>query len=136
MPMTNTPVFPQAIINPSVQILPADSTNYKNLRVGSSNGDRIDNIVVTSTDTVAKVLMFAINDGAIDHPIGEVAVPITAGTDGAAVNKHINALSIGNFPGLRDGSLYLQAGYVLKVRVTSAVSASRAIHVVSQGGAY
>jgi hypothetical protein len=137
MPTTNTPIFAQSIVNPVVQILPADNTGYKTLRIGSTNGDRIDNIIVTSTDTSARTLQFAINDGTTDYPIGEVVVPATAGTDGAATVKGINVLSIGNFPGLNvNGSFYLQATFSLKVRSETVVTSGKQISVVGFGGAY
>lgn len=137
MPTTNTPIFAQSLINPSAKILPADLTNFKTLRVGSANGDRIDNLIITSSDTVERTLQFAINDGSADYIIGEVKVGALSGQDGAANNKGVNGLSPANFPGLNQtGSLFLQAGYLLKVRATSAVSASKEIACVSFGGAY
>lgn len=133
----DSPVFPQAIVNPCVQILPADTTAYKTIRTGSTNGDVIDNIIVTSNDTADRVLLFAINDGTNDHLIGEVAVPALSGRDGNGVVKSICALMTANFPGMHpDGKLYLQSGQVLKVKSEVTVTAAKQIDVVCFGRVY
>lgn len=137
MPTTNTPIFAQTLINPVAQILPADTTSYKTIRTGSTNGDRIDNLLVTSNDTVARTLAFAINDGTLDHPIGEVTIAALSGTDTAAAVKAVNILTAANFPWLNSsGTLYLQAGYILKVKSYVAVTAAKQIDIVGFGGAY
>lgn len=137
MPVTNTPVFAQTIINPTTQLTSADLSNYKTLRTGSTNGDRIDNIIVTSNDSSARTLLFAINDGAVDHPIGEVVIPANAGTDGAGTVKGVAVLTLANFPGLNSaGSLFLQATYALKVKSETTVTSSKQIDIVGFGGAF
>lgn len=138
MPMTNTPIFAQTIINPTAQILPTNGTGYVTLRVGSANGDRLDSLFCTTNDTIAHTLMFALNDGVVDHPVGEVNIPAQAGTDGAAAVKGVNVLTPANFPGLANsnGSFFLQSTYTLKVRAEVAVQAGKQIDLVGFGGAY
>jgi hypothetical protein len=138
LPVGNdSPVFPQGIINPCAQILPADTTAYKTLRTASTNGDVIDNIIVTSNDTADRMVLFAINDGTTDHVIGEVAVPALSGRDGSGVVKGINVLITANFPGMHpDGKLYLKSGYALKVKSEATLTASKQIDVVSFGRFY
>lgn len=137
MATTNTPIFAQQIINPCVQILPADLSNFKTLRTGSTNGDRIDNLIAVNSDTTARVLQFAINNGATDFIIGEVSLPALAGADGVGTVKGVNVLSPANFPGLNaNGSLYLQAGYLLKVKSLTTIGAGKQVNLVGFGGAY
>ncbi|MBZ0106150.1 MAG: hypothetical protein K8H84_11020 [Sulfuricella denitrificans] len=135
MPANTTPIFANVIKNPAAQILPADASAYKTLMTGGANGSRLDNLIATSNDTSARVLSFAINDGALDHPIGEVSIPATAGNDGAASVKGVSVLNSTNFPGLKeDGSLYLQSTFILKVKSLTTVTAAKQIDLVGFGG--
>ena len=87
MPTTNTPIFPQTIVNTAVLINNATgsgSANKVTIRAGSTNGDKIESISITSTDTSARVLTIGMTISATDYIIGTVNVPITAGTDAAA----------------------------------------------------
>lgn len=137
MPANTSPIFALTIINPIAQILPADASAYKTLRLGSANGDRIDNIIITTNDTSARVLQFSLFDGVLEHPIGEVSIPASAGTDGAVAVKGVSILNTTNFPGMNSsGSLFLQTGYSLKMRSSTTVTAAKQIDVIAFGGAY
>lgn len=139
--MTPTPVFPQTIVNAAVAIVNADSTNYKTIRTGSTNGDKIESISITSTDTTARVLTVGINVGGTDYIVGTINVPIGAGTDAAATPAVSMLESISMMPWIRQdqngrGYLYLANGNILKVKAQVAVTAAKEIDVVAQIGAY
>src|SRR5256885_103126 len=79
MAANTAPIFELAVISPSVQIAPADTTTKKTIKAGGANGTRIDEIYVSSTDTAAVVLNFYLYDGVTDFYLGDVTVPIGAG---------------------------------------------------------
>lgn len=58
MAVTATPVFPQSIKNGAVNITSNDTTTLKTLYTGGTNGSIINHIIVSSTDTSARDLVF------------------------------------------------------------------------------
>ena len=137
MPTNTTPIFPAVIITPSVQILPADVSNYKTVVIAGANGSRLDNLICTSDDTSARVLQFAINDGATDYVLGQVNIPLTSGIDGAGTVKGVSIINSINFPGIKDdGAIYLKASYTLKVKSLTTVTSAKQINIIGFGGDY
>jgi hypothetical protein len=53
MAVTATPIFPQTISSKVAQFLNADGTAIKSIRTAGTNGERIDGIWLTNTDTNA-----------------------------------------------------------------------------------
>jgi hypothetical protein len=131
------PIFAQRIINPLSRITHADSLNYKTLCIGAENGTRVNGINVTNSDSIDRILQFALAIGGVDYPIGEVKVPAKAGNDGSAAVNSVGINSTRDFPSFdTEGHLFIKANQVLKVRAKTVVSTGREINIVGFGGEY
>jgi hypothetical protein len=142
--MTNTPIFPQTIVNSVVSITNATGNGIGNavtIRAGSTNGDKIESIAITSTDTSARVLTLIITISATNYIIGTVNIPIEAGTDGASTAA-VSLLEINSMlPWIRRdqnnrGYLYIANGTTLKAFAQTTVTAAKQIDIFAQIGAY
>lgn len=139
MPVSNKPIFPQLIVTPMQQILPADTTSLKTLCTAGANGTKIERITVTSTDTSAKDLQLVVTSGGTDYIIGTASIPANSGNTNALPT--VSLLEHAQFVGLAGDAngnkyLYLAAGAVLKAKALSAVTTARAINIFVQGGDY
>ena len=124
------PIFPAVVQTSAVAILPADTTAEKTLVTAGTNGARIDTVSVVSTDTAARTFTVLLNDGSTSYPVGEVVVPITAGSDGATLA--VKALALAFLPWLdASGSLFLKAGWKLNVAAKVAVTTAKAVTFVA-----
>ena len=128
------PIFQTEPSTPGLTIVNADSTTLKTLVTAGADGALVDNISVVSNDTSAVDLVVVITVGAVDYNIGEVEIPIGAGT-GTTVSH--NLLNTTDMPFLQqNGSLPLQASAILKVGAKVAVTAAKTVYVVAYGGQY
>ena len=139
--MTNLPVFPQGIAQAAVAVLPADTTSKKTIRTGSTNGDKIENISITSTDTSARVFNIYLAVSGTDYLVGTINVPIAAGSD-AAVTPAVSMLeATAMLPWIRKDQngrpyLYLANGTVLKVACQTTVTTAKEIDFVAHIGTF
>lgn len=137
--MTATPIFPQTIINPSVQILPADTTALKTIATAGANGTRIDRLWVASTDTAARDLQLYVTISAVDYLIATISIPANSGFTNAVPN--VGVFEATNFASCAldtNGNkiLFLASGSVLKAKVLTTVTAAKAISIFGHGGNY
>jgi hypothetical protein len=134
----SSPMFIQTPATPVTQFENADGTSYKTLHTAGASGARIDSLFGTNTDTGnAYVVQLAVQKSAVDYVIGEVNVPIGSGTNGSA--KSVAMLNPTDIPGLtytEGGSLFLEAGAILRARVKSTVSGSFKVQIVGVAGNY
>lgn len=140
MAVTSTPIYPQTIKNWAVQILPADTTTIKTLLTGGTDGSVVEFISVHSTDTVARDLLFYLNDGTTNYPLFTVNIPINAGnTNAIAAVAPLNQTTLWPavpFNNSGNKFIYVASGWSLRVSATVAVSATRAISITAHGGNY
>jgi hypothetical protein len=80
---------------------------------------------------VAVNLAFYINDGATDHYIGVVNIPVGSGYTTVARVDALNTLAPANFK-----ALVLKAGNVLKANCVATMSATVTTDLVAVGGDY
>jgi hypothetical protein len=136
--MAASPSFISTPKTPTGQFQNADGTTFKTLYTAGTSGGRVDSLLGTSTDTVsAYVVQLALQVSAVDYVLGEVSVPIGAGTNGTA--KSVAMLNQADIPGLaytENGSIYLASGVALRARVKTAVSGSFVVQIVGVGGDY
>lgn len=135
--MSSTPSFVATPKSPAIQIVNADAAAYKTLFSAGANGSRVDlGSIVNSDASNAYVLKLAIKIGSTDFPIGEVAVPAGAGSNGST--KSVSLLNTTDLPQLvgSDGVLFLQASSELRVGAKTTVSGSNTLTVFAQGGDY
>jgi hypothetical protein len=139
MPVVATPIFPQTIKAIPQQILPATASALVTLYSGGTFGSRVDNIVVTSTDTTNRDLQFYITSGGVDYLVATMQAPQGAGnTNGVYPVSVFQSLPFAflNFDPNGNKYLYLDSTNVLKVKSTTTVTAAKVIQFVTQGGDY
>ena len=135
MAANQVPIFQKNPTTVCQEVLAADTTSQKTLYTAGAEGALIDNVSVTSDDTAAAILVVTVNDGSSDCQIGEVTIPIGAGTDGStpAVNL-LDPISMPFFQS--NGSLPIGASAVLKVNAKATLTAGKTIKLVAFGGDY
>lgn len=130
MAANTSPIFELTVKNAGVTIVPADTTAKKTLYTGGTNGSRIDQLAVSSTDTAAVTTMWYKNVGGTDYHIGDVVIPIGAGYTTVALVDALATLE----PTL--GYLVLASGEILKVAALATVTAAKQVDLVAQLGDY
>lgn len=132
----NKPIFQAKPKTVCTSFTDADTTVAKALyTAGSVDGGLIDNVSVISDDTSAVILVVTVNDGTTDCQVGEVTIPIGAGTDGTT--PAVNLLDSTALPFLQaGGGLPLGISGVLKVNAKTTITAAKQVDIVAYGGDY
>lgn len=130
-------LLPNAVKTSPARIANGDGTNLITVVTPGAQGQKVTSLIASSDDTAARDLQLVITKGAVDYPLGTVAIPITAGT--IAATPHVDLLAPGMMPGLptdSDGNPYLllETGAVLKAKVLVAVTAAKFINIIAKGG--
>jgi hypothetical protein len=133
----NSPIFPGTMQNYRARIQNSDGTTAVTLVTGPTNGTKVESIAATSDDTAAVVVQLIATVSAVDHVLGEVTIPIAAGTNGTT--KAVNLLNTTDLPWLRSDEagrpyLYVASGTTLKVRPKTTVTAAKYINLFAQAG--
>ncbi len=137
MAVVATPIFPQTILSPVVQILPADTTTLKTLYTAGSNGGVVMNIYVGSTDTGSKDLQFYLTIGGTDYLLSTLAIAANSGfTNSVPMVSVFASTQFANMLVDVNGNkaLYLTASSVLKVKTLTTVTTAKAISIIGQCG--
>lgn len=136
--MSANPTLISTVRDFATKIQPADATAAKDL-VGTPAiaGTRLKNLIITSDDTAARVVQIVKLIGAVAYILGEIDVPIGAGTDGATAPVDGFA-STNRIKGLQtDGVsswIDVASGDKIQVQVKVAVTAAKTIYVTGEGG--
>lgn len=129
----NKPAFPIEPRTTGINLNNASGTATSNLFTAGANGALIDSISVVSTDTSAVIVVLSVDDGTLDNLIGEVTIPIGAGTDGST--PAVNLLDAAALPFLQsDGGLPLGPTDILKIAAKVAVTATKQVDFRAFGG--
>jgi hypothetical protein len=136
--MAATPQFIATLKTPSVAFVNADSTNYKTVLAAGALGTRIDTLFASNSDAAnAYTLQLSIQVSGVDNVIGEVVVPLGAGTNGSA--KSVALLNPADIPGLaytEGGALFLANGAMLRARVKTSVAGANSVNISGVAGDY
>jgi hypothetical protein len=137
MANSNVPMFIQTIKSWVTQILPADTTTLKTLVTGGSQGSKVEQLFVTSTDTSARDMALWWTISATNYLIGTISIPITAGFTNAIPT--VNILRNAQIPAIEidaNGNpfIYVGSGAVLAVSTLTTVTTAKAIQFIAQGG--
>jgi hypothetical protein len=130
MTVTSTPIYPQTINTPTAQILPANTTALVTLYTAGTNGSKIENIILTNTDTAAAyAITLSIVIGGVTSVIGTVNVPLSAGNTTSA--PAVSVMQSTNIPFSYDAFgnpyMYLASGAVLKINSATTVNTSKIV---------
>ena len=135
MAANKEPVFVLGAINATANtqigttILPADTTDLKDVVSGATDGTLIYDLVASTDETVARDITVYLHDGTTSWPLGVVEVGIGA--------KSVSLLNITDIPSLDkrdDGGILLATGQKLQVSSDATVTAEKTIWVVALGG--
>lgn len=136
--MSANPSFIATPKTPAASFANADATSFKSIHTGATLGSRIDTLFASNSDTSnAYVIQLALQKSGVDYIIGEVSVPIGAGTNGSA--KSVAVLNDTDIPGLaytENGALYLENAVTLRARVKTTVAGSNNVQICGVGGDY
>lgn len=136
MATNKTPIFLNTIVGKSTIFNNAAGSTPAIVFSAGADGGSITNIVATSTDTSARILVLTMDDGVTTVQLGEVSVPIGAGTNGST--PAVNVRDLDQLKGLfqNDGSILVGAGCTLRINIKTAVTAAKEVHVYTAGGSY
>lgn len=139
MAVTATPIFPQTIKNTAITILPATASAFVTAYTGGTNGSKVENWIISSTDTTTRDLQVSFTISAATNLMTTINIPVNAGNTNAIPS--INMLTQTQLPGLaRDSNgnpyLYIASGTTLQISSTTTVTAAKVITSIVQAGDY
>jgi len=121
------------------RIIDSDSTNLVTLFTAGADGSKIQAIMATTDETVARTLKLWLTRSSVDYLLGAVSIPIGAGNTGSVAGVDVlrggpSVLRKG-LPIDNTGQPYLQleSGDTLRANVTSTVTLGKIIHIVTIG---
>lgn len=137
--MATTPIFPASIKNWALKVQNSDGTNELTFITAGTNGSQIIAINASSTNPGTVTFDVSLKNGATSYLIARFDVLGNSGN--ANTTYPVDVLRLPNFwfvPYNAEGNriLYLQSGWMLTVKPTSAVTNPYAIDFVAVGGDY
>ena len=131
--MATSATFSSGVATVRAQILPADTTAWKDVYDNSAGTKavRIEGLGITSTVNI----QFSMLESAVNYPIGTVRVVTLSGTDGAAAK--VNALtSIGTLApdGIYD--IWVGAGEKLQAKSLVTVTSAKTVTITGRARLY
>ncbi len=135
--MAAAPFFPSAVAGVRAQILPADTTTWKDVYDNSAGASavRIEGLGITSDDTSTVNIQFSMLAGAVNYNIGTVRAVTLSGTDGAAAK--VNAMAtVGTLApdGIYD--VWVGAGEKLQAKSLVTVTAAKTVTITGRARLY
>lgn len=135
--MSAQPTFTSTVRDVAIKIQNADGTALKSLGVAApAAGTRIKALHITSDDTAAQTLQVYKTIGGVDYLLGEIAVAIGSGSDGAT--NSVDGLAGTRMPSLQtDGIvrwLDVANGTTINIKSKVAVTAGKTIYIVAELG--
>ena len=136
MATNKNPIFIDTPESANTELDNADGTGLLVVFTAGADGGAIMKCNAVSTDTVARILILHVDDGAVVAKLGEVNVPAGAGTDGStpSVDLFDKVAMPGAFQA--DGSLPLGAAATLSISAKVTLTAAKTIDIAVQGGTY
>ena len=133
MAKTPTPAFTQSISHSLTAFLPADSTNLKTIATAGANDSQISSLLISNTDTISNIAFFYIDNGTTNALISHCVIPANSGTNGST--DIVSVLNSSTFYSRKLDSnanpyLLLGANHTLKMKLNTAVSATKEIDVL------
>lgn len=135
--MATAATFPSGVAAVRAQILPADTTTWKDVYDNSAGTKavRIEGLGITSDDTSTVNIQFSMLANAVNYNIGTVRAVTLSGTDGAAAK--VNALtSIGTLApdGIYD--VWVGAGEKLQAKSLVTVTNDKTVTIAGRARLY
>lgn len=136
MTTNKDPIFLNSVLTKNASIANSDGTTPELMFTGGADGGAVLKLTASTDDTSAVIAVLTVSDGTVSVVLGEVTVPIGAGTDGSTPVK--NLLDDVAIPGAfqSDGSLAMGPVATLSVNAKSAVTAGKTLNMSLSGGQY
>lgn len=112
-------------------------STYKTIFTAGADGSLVEAIAITTTDTVAKVVLLAIYDGSTYREVGHISVPASSGR---GTTNAVSGMNKGNLPWLQvdaNGNpvIKLETGYTLVAKLLADyTTTSSYVEVTCLGG--
>lgn len=140
--MTSTPVFPQTLGNKATAFLNGTGNGVANkltIYTAGANGSKVESIIVSSTDTSARDMVFLITISGTNYILTMISIPITAGLTNAI--PCVDILRHTQFPGLANDAngnryLYLANGTTFCAYMNTTITSAKEVDVFVQAGDY
>lgn len=118
----------------NMQILPADTSNFKTLATLAAF-TKITSIIISSSDTSARDLQFAVSIGGVDYPLITTSIPANSGNVANVAPTLLlrNAFWELNGDNFNNRVLELPSGAVLKMKTLTTVTSTRSINITAVG---
>ena len=135
MAANTEPVFIASALNTTANtsigttILPADTTDLKDVVSGATDGTVIQDLIASTDETDARNLTIYLHDGTTSWPLGTVEVGI-----GATSASLLNTTDIPSLDKRDDGAILLASGQKIQVASDDTVTADKTIWIVALGG--
>ena len=133
MAVTATPIYPQSLFVKTTQFLPADTTTAKEILAVQTNGIKVENILVTSTDTSARDLVLYIRQSSTNYLLGTYTIPANSGNTNALVAINLFTVATTALPTSTDSNgnkfLYLDSGTSLQASMGTSITAAKLVNV-------
>lgn len=113
------------------QILPADTTVAKSFWTIAGDSRRLDAVVISSTDTVDRVVQFSVLLGATNFPLFEVSIPAGSGHGVVPPVELFAAVNLANLVGL-----VVPTNGTVQWAAVVTITAAKAITAVALGGIF
>lgn len=135
--MASTPTLISNVRDFATKIVNGDGTGKKTLGIAPPTaGTRLKSLIITSDDTVARVLQLVKTIAAVDYILGEIDIPAGAGTDGATAA--VDVFAGARIKGLQTDGITkwidVATGNSLSVQSKVAVTAAKTIYCSGEGG--
>jgi hypothetical protein len=117
----------------------SDGTAAKQVFDPSTEGSRVDGIVISSTSANQQTIFVQVNNGSTISKLGHITVPAGAGTNGSVAT--VSGLNRGNLPWLKidsNGNPYINLNFNmnLELKLADTLGGGEAIDVTVFGANY
>lgn len=134
MPKQKDLFLTKNIVTAAKRIVNADGTALLTVYTASADDAQVNGLIITSTDSATRIVRVILTKSGVDYILGAASVAANSGANGTATSiDFFNTGITPGFPHNHSGTpnLPMQAGDVLKVAVTTAVTAATDINVVA-----
>ena len=134
MATNKDPIFLNSVVSKTASIENADGTTPELMFTAGADGGAVLRLTAASTDVGSAIAILTVSDGTLSVQLGEVTIPIGAGTNGTTPG--VNLLDASKMPGVfqADGSLALGPAATLSVGLKAATNG--VVTILAQGGQY
>ena len=120
-------VFENGAVNEPLSMVNGDSTTEKTVFTAPAEGCTLKMLSIASTSSADELLKVSLNNGATSYIIGQVPVPLTAGTDSAGAVPPVSGLNADNFPQLEkdlagNPIIKMDGGWKLNINAVTAIT--------------